>query len=101
MRMEIVVSEKINSIVRELEFGGVEELIKDTVITEIVCRVSNFSEEVEHFEKKYGKGFEAFNREYEAGEEDFTRYDDLMAWKFAQEGKVYWKAKLEEIKNAL
>lgn len=101
MRTEIVVNEKLNSIVRELDFRGVEELIKDTVVTEIVCRVSNFSEEVEHYESKYGKDFEAFSREYEVGEEDFAKYDDLMAWKFAQEGKLYWREKLDEIKNAL
>ncbi|MBI3753136.1 MAG: hypothetical protein HY266_03700 [Deltaproteobacteria bacterium] len=101
MKTEIVINEKIKNIIRELEFKGVEDLIKDTVMTEIVCKVSNFSEEVEHFEKKYGKGFDDFNREYEAGEENFSQYDDLMAWKFAQEGKVYWEDKLKELKNVL
>lgn len=101
MKTEIVINEKVKNIVRELEFKGVEELIKDTVMTEIFCRVSNFSEEVEHFEKKYGKGFEVFNKEYEDSEEDFVKYDDLMAWKFAQEGKSYWEKKLDELKSVL
>lgn len=101
MKTEIVVSEKVKNIVRELDFKGVEDLIKDTVMTEIFCRVSNFSEEVEHFEKKYGQGFDVFNQAYEEGEEDFVKYDDLMAWKFAQEGKSYWEKKLDEIKSVL
>lgn len=101
VKTEFVIDKKVASIVHELEFRDVKDLIKDTLITEIVCRVSNFSEEVEHFEKKYGRNFEAFSKEYEAGEEDFTRYDDLMAWKFAQEGKGYWEKKLAELKDVL
>lgn len=101
MESAIFINEKINNIVREIEFNGVEDLIRDTVMTEIYCRISNYSEEVEHFERKYSKGFYAFNKEYEAGEEDFSKYDDLMAWKFAEEGKEYWGKKLEEMKNVL
>ena len=33
--------------------------------------------------------------------EDFGKYDDLMAWKFAEEGKNYWSAKIEELKRVL
>ncbi len=101
MKKEIMINEKVKNIICELEFKGIEDLIKDTVMTEIVCKVSNFSEEVEHFEKKYSKRFYEFNREYEAGKEDFAKYDDLMIWKFAQEGKDYWEEKLKELKNVL
>jgi hypothetical protein len=40
-------------------------------------------------------------KEYEAGEEDFEKYDDLMEWEFAKEGKEYWQAKLKEKKEFL
>jgi len=101
MKTDIVINERVKDIVRELEFSGIEDLIKDTVMTEITCRVSNFSDEVDHFEKKYGKQFQSFSTEYEQGEEDFGKYDDLMAWRFAQEGKAYWENKLKELQNVL
>jgi hypothetical protein len=99
--MGIVIDEKIDRLIRELEFKGVKELIKDSLITEILYRISSFSEEIDKFEKRYGKSFIEFKKEYEVGEEDFEKYDDLMAWEFAQHGREYWEKKLEEIKSVL
>jgi hypothetical protein len=99
--MGVVIDEKIDRLIRELEFKGVKELIKDSLITEILYRISSFSEERDKFEKKYGKSFIEFKKEYEVGEEDFEKYDDLMAWEFAQHGREYWEKKLEEIKSVL
>ena len=42
-----------------------------------------------------------FKKEYESGAEDYEKYDDLMAWEFAQQGKEYWEKKLEELKSVL
>lgn len=94
-------NEKLSSLIHELDFNNAEEIIKSSLRTEILCRISGFSEEVEHFEKKYGKKFNDFQKENEAGEEDFQKFDDLMEWKFAQQGKEYWKKKLEELKSVL
>ncbi|NIM15439.1 MAG: hypothetical protein GTO45_25975 [Candidatus Aminicenantes bacterium] len=90
-----------NNLLKELAIRDVSELIRDSLITEILCKISDFSEEVTHFEEKYGKSFAEFNKEYEANEEDFEKYDDLMAWEFAQQGKQYWEIKLEEAKRVL
>ncbi len=97
----LTINEKLNKMIQELEFKDVKELIRDSLVTGILCRISNFSEEVECFEKKYGKNFTEFNKEYEIGEEEFEKYDDLMAWEFAQQGKEYWEKKLEELKSVL
>jgi DNA-binding ferritin-like protein len=94
-------NEVINNLLKELAIRDVSELIRDSLITEILHKVSDFSEEVRHFEEKYGKNFNEFNKEYEAGPEDFEKYDDLMAWEFAQQGKQYWQFKLEEAKRVL
>ena len=98
---KLVIDEKLNSLIHEFEFKDVTELVKDYLVTRVLCKISNFSEEIEHFEKKYGKGLIEFKKEYECGEEDFERYDDLMAWEFAKQGKEYWEKKLEELKNVL
>jgi septation ring formation regulator EzrA len=94
-------NEALNDLLKELAIGSVSELIRDSLMTEILCKISDFSDEVSHFEKKYGKSFPEFNTQYEGGEEEFEQYDDLMAWEFAQHGKQYWETKLEEAKSVL
>jgi hypothetical protein len=84
--------EAVKSLMKELAVADPSEIIRDSLVIEILCKVSDFSDEVKHFEEKYGKKFNEFNREYEAGEEDFEKYDDLMEWEFAQQGKSYWEA---------
>jgi len=39
--------------------------------------------------RKYGKAFIEFRKEYESGREDYEKYDDLMAWEFAELGRDY------------
>jgi len=56
---------------------------------------------VSRFNDKYGKTLVEFKKEYESGAEDYEKYDDLMAWEFAQQGKEYWEKKLEELKSVL
>lgn len=92
---------RLDSLITELEFKDIKEVIKDSLFTEILYRISKFSEEVDHFEKKYGKPLIEFKKECEAGIEDHEKYDDLMAWEFAQQGKDYWEKKLEELKGVL
>ena len=97
----LMIDEKLHNLINELEFKDAKEVIKDSLITEILYRISKFSEEVERFKNKYGKNLMEFKKEYESGLEDFRKYDDLMAWEFAQQGKDYWNKKLEELKSVL
>ncbi len=93
--------ERIDKLIHELEFKDARDVIKDSLFTEVIYKISQFSEEVERFETKYGKLFPDFKKEYESGSEDFEKYDDFMAWEFAQQGKDYWSKKLEEMKSVL
>lgn len=34
-------------------------------------------------------------------DEDFGKYDDYLAWKFAEEGVAYWQEKVEELRDAM
>lgn len=85
----------------ELDFGGVKGLIKDVLATQILSRISGFSEEVEGFESKYGKEYQAIHNEFAGEDENFKVFDDLMAWRFAQEGKEYWQGRLLELDHVL
>jgi len=97
---EARIDQRLLNILRELSFQNASELIKvkDYMLTELLYRLSNFSAEVQHFEKKYGISYLDFEKSYEQGEEHFERYDDLMSWQFAEEGKKYWSDKVEELK---
>ena len=70
-------------------------------MNEISFRLAKFSDEIARLEKKYGKKLAGFRRENEAGSEDFERYDDLMAWEFARQGKEHWEKRLGELKRVL
>lgn len=95
------IDEKLERLIHDLEFRDAKDIIKDSLITEVLVRISKFSEEVERLEKKYSKAFAEFKKEYESGSEDYAKYDDLMAWEFAQQGKDYRRNKLEELKSVL
>jgi hypothetical protein len=95
------IDERLDRLIHDLEFKDVKDVIKDSLITEILYRISKFSEEVERFEKKYDKVLMEFKNEYESDKEDYERYDDLMAWEFAQQGRDYWNKNLEELKSVL
>ena len=97
----LTANKKLKNLIRELEFKDVNELIKDSLVTEILYRISNYSDEIEVFEKKYGKTLKEFQKEYESNKEDFEKYDDLMAWEFAEQGREYWEQKLKDIKSVL
>lgn len=95
-------SEDLEQMAKELDFGGVKDLIRDVLATQILARISNFSEEIENFEVKYGKDYKSVNSEFEAAEEEnYHKFDDLMAWRFAEEGKEYWQNRLKELDNVL
>jgi septation ring formation regulator EzrA len=94
-------SENIEQMAKELDFGGVKGLIKDVLATQILARISGFSEEVEGFEARYGKDYQTINNEFKKANENFKKFDYLMAWQFAQEGKEYWQGRLKELNDVL
>lgn len=92
---------KLDSLINELEFKDAKEVIKESLFTEIFYRISKCTDEVRRLNDKYGITLSEFKKEYESGAEDYEKYDDLMAWEFAQQGKEYWEKKLEELKSVL
>lgn len=95
------IDDRLESLINELEFKDAKEVIKDSLFTEILYRISKFNDEAMRFIDKYGKTLAEFKKEYESGAEDFEKYDDLMAWEFAQQGKEYWEKKLDELKSVI
>ena len=97
----ITVAEPLQHVLQELRIKNAADIIKDYAMTEILCKISDFSQEAFSFQKKYGQTLAEAKISYESGEEDFERYDDLMEWEFATQGKEYWEQQLEKLKYVL
>ena len=97
----ITIDDSVEKLLHELSFQNSQEAIKETLATEMLARIAAFKSEIEHFENKYGQDLDTFKAEYEASEENFEKYDDLMVWEFAAEGLRYWQEKMEEIRRVL
>ena len=86
-----------------LNYHDENEALIDFAILSASSKYTEFYDECQKFENKYGKSFDDFEREVmkKVGTEKFEEEDDLMAWKFAKESMDYWKNRLEELKSAL
>ena len=72
------VTDRLSSLIHELEFNNAEEIIKSSLHTEILCRISGFSEEVEHQEEKYGEIFMTLKRSMKR--EKKTSRNSMILW---------------------
>lgn len=97
----LTAAEPITMLLRELHLNSPGDIIKDYMITEVLRKISDFSQECAHFREKYGDSLEHCKTAYEAGEERFEEYDEFMAWEFAEQGKAYWENQLETIKHVV
>ncbi len=94
-------SENLEQVAKEPYFGGVKGLIKDALATQILTLICGFSKDVEGFETRYGKDYPSMNNEFKKTDENFKKFDDLMAWRFALDGKEYWQCRLKELTDDL
>jgi hypothetical protein len=97
----VTVAEPLQTVLQELHIKNAADIIHDYVMTEILCKISDFSQEVKFFQEKYGRSLADVKTVYEGGEEDFEQYDDLMEWEFAVQGQAYWKQQLKRLKHVL
>lgn len=70
-------------------------LSKEQVLDEIALlsahqKLSEYTMEVEYFEKKYGKTINSLETDFKKTAVSYSIENDWMAWKFAIEGKQYW-----------
>ena len=93
----VMLNETLYQTMHDLAIYNVADIVTDYLVTEILAKISDFSQEVEHFQTKYHQSLDTFETQYESGAEDFERYDDLMAWEFAQQGKIYWEQRLKRL----
>ena len=89
----------------------VTTVLKDLGITELAAmrgyallstsqKLAELQQECLAYRQKYHMSFRDFrNRLAAAEQENFEEHDDYLAWKFAEEGVVYWHDMLERLKQ--
>ncbi len=67
-----------------------DQLLNEMAIILVKQQLSEYSMEVDYFEKKYGKSFEEFDKKFSTQKSKYEMENDWMSWKFAVESKQYW-----------
>ena len=95
------VAEIGKDVLSALHYRSLEDAGRSLVYVSSLAKVSEYKGEDQQFEKKYGTSFEVFKRRVDArtDEEDFDEEEDLMAWQFAHESRLYWEAKTRELEQ--
>jgi hypothetical protein len=58
-------------------------------------KLADFAQECKTFERKYGMSFAEFEKKLRSREDEvFEEEDDYLVWKFASEGRAFWREKL-------
>ena len=88
-------------LLKALNYSSPDEAALEMLLLSARSKYSEFRQEAQRFQEKYGMDFDAFQRTIEAqvNEEFFEQEEDLMAWKFAQDAAEYWRQKVEELEH--
>ncbi len=91
----------IMKIIRDSGIETPERARIDYSLISASSKVSKFKEECRLFEKKYKMSFSDFEKKIEnKKEENFEKWDDYLAWKFANDAKNHWFNNLKRLKDA-
>ncbi|QTA81373.1 Uncharacterized protein dnl_37060 [Desulfonema limicola] len=76
-----------------------DQLLSDMALLLARQQLSEYSMEVDYYEKKYGKDFQEFDKMFRSLKASYEMENDWMSWKFAAETREYWQNIVGNIKN--
>ncbi len=82
-----------------LHYSSMENAGLSMLYLSALSKTSEYKGDEERFEKKYSSGFEDFSEMmiFKNGQESFEKENDLMAWRYAHEARLYWEKKALEL----
>ena len=100
LESNIVISDKIKAIYREIQISPIE-LLRNYAVNQIVGKIQKYAAENEFYKDKYKFSYDDLGRKVDLmeNEENFEWEDDLMDWRFAVENLSYWQKRLEDVRN--
>ncbi len=89
-------------LLQSFQYESIDDAALDMLTLSAHSQYSIFKSDVERFKRKYKVSFSEFEKSVNQkdGRENFQQEDDLMAWKFAEDGLNFWIKKIEELENA-
>ena len=93
----------VASVLRDLGFASPAAALNEITLLSAANQLAQFREECARFEEKYRMTLDAFERHVRARreQESFAEEEDLMAWRFADDGVRYWAPRVAGLRRAV
>ena len=90
-------------VLRDLGFASPAAALNEITLLSAANQLAQFREECARFEEKYRTRLDAFERRLKTRheQESFAEEEDLMAWRFADDGVRYWAPRVAELRRAV
>lgn len=99
MKSKTAIRKSLKEILTALNYDDELGASIDMALLSASARLAEYNRECQKFIEKYQSSYEEMEIKAREGEEDFKLEDDLMAWKFAEEGKSFWEEKIRKLKE--
>lgn len=73
-----------------------EQMLDGMAVLLAKQQLSEYSMEIDYYEKKYGSNFQEFDRKIRTRNASYEMENDWMEWKYADETHAYWQGILEK-----
>ena len=93
----------VAQVLRDLGFASPAAALNEITLLSAANQLAQFREECARFEEKYRMPLDAFEHRVKAlhDRESFAEEEDLMAWRFADDGVRYWAPRVAELRRAV
>ena len=90
-------------VLRDLGFASPAAALNEITLLSAANQLAQFQEECARFEEKYRTSLDVFERRLKTRheQESFAEEEDLMAWRFADDGVRYWAPRVAELRRVV
>jgi len=89
----------ITNILRDLGLTE-KQAVRDYALLNSSQKAIEFEQDCKAFENKYKMSFYEFEDHLRSADKEiFEKEDDYLKWKFAVEGALFWREKIEQLKR--
>jgi hypothetical protein len=94
--------EIVDEVLSKEGYVSSEEFAREGALVLALSRLEQYRAEKEHYEKKYGMAFSAFESEVHShkGTENFEKEEDIEDWGFALKALEWWEQKTKDLQDA-
>jgi hypothetical protein len=93
----------VASVLSDLGFASADAALGEITLLGAASQLAQYEDECARFERKYGMPLRELEQRLrrERRRESFAVEEDLMAWRFAQDGVEYWRPRVVSLRRAV